>query len=141
CANSGIERFPDMKMTRRTAALCLGAAAFGAEKRRHAMQELTPADSVTIREEKDWYMHSAGVVALDDELVCTYRRSDEHIASLAEVWCARSRDGGRTWTDHKMITRLGWEPDKACWIAPQLNRTRDGWLVLIIDRGEKLAKF
>src|ERR1044072_8998899 len=116
-AKSGIERFLAMKMTRRTATLRLGAAAFGAEKPRHGMRELTPADSVTIREEKDWYMHSVGVVALDNELVCTYRRSDEHIASGAEVWCTRSRDGGRTWTDHKMITRLGWDPDKASWIA------------------------
>jgi hypothetical protein len=130
-----------MKMTRRTAALCMSAAAFGAARRRDEMRVVPAADAVTIREEKGWYMHSVGVVALDDELVCTYRRSDEHVASQAEVWCTRSRDGGRTWTDHRMITRLGWEPDKACWIAPQLNRTRDGWLVMIVDRGEKLSKF
>jgi hypothetical protein len=119
----------------------MGAAVFGAPARRHAMRELTAADRVTIRAERDWYMHSVGVVALGDELVCTYRRSDEHIASEVEVWCTRSKDGGRTWTNHKMLTRLAWEPDKACWVAPQLNKTRDGRLLLIIDRGEKLSKF
>lgn len=112
-----------------------------AKSGRHTMRELTEADRVTIRAEKDWYMHSGGVVAFDDELVCTYRRSDEHVASEVEVWSARSADGGRSWTDHKMITRLAWETDKACWVAPQLSRTRDGWLLLIIDRGEKLTKF
>lgn len=121
--------------------VCMGAAALRAPAAMRGMRELTAADRFTIRAEKDWYMHSAGVVALGDELVCTYRRSDEHIASEVEVWCARSKDGGRTWTDHKMITRLAWEPDKACWVAPQLNRTRDGRLLLIIDRGEKLSKF
>lgn len=86
-------------------------------------------------------MHSAGVVSVGKEVVCTYRRSDEHIASYVEVWCCRSADGGRTWNDHQLLTKLGWEPDKACWVAPQLNKTKDGTLVLIIDRGEKLSKF
>jgi hypothetical protein len=130
-----------MKLTRRTALGCLGAAAHGAPARAQGMRELTAADRVTIRAEQGWYMHSAGVVAIGDELVCTYRRSDEHIASHVEVWCTRSRDGGRTWTDHQMITKLAWEPDRACWVAPQLNRTRDGSLLLIIDRGEKKSKF
>jgi hypothetical protein len=103
---------------------------------------LLPASSrVTIREEEGWYMHSAGVAALQDELVCTYRRSDEHIASEVEVWSCRSKDGGRNWTDHQRITRLGWDPDKAAWVAPQLGKTRDGTLLLLIDRGEKLSKF
>jgi hypothetical protein len=38
-------------------------------------------------------------------------------------------------------TRLCWEPDRACWVAPQLGSTRDGRLLLLIDRGEKLSKF
>ena len=130
-----------MRMTRRAAALCLGAAALEAGAHRRRMRELAAADRVTVRQEKGWYMHSAGIAALGGELVCTYRRSDEHIASEVEVWSARSRDGGRTWTDHRMITRLAWEPDKACWVAPQLSRTRDGRLLLIVDRGEKLHKF
>ena len=58
-------------------------------------------------------------------------RSDEHVASMAEVWCCRSADGGRTWTDHKMITRLGWDPDKASWVAPQLGKTKDGKLLVL----------
>jgi hypothetical protein len=55
-------------------------------------------------------------------------------------WCARSVDGGRTWGDHRIITDSSWEKDKACWIAPQLSRLRDGRLVLIADRGVKKSK-
>src|SRR5215472_16639836 len=127
-------------ITRRTAILSATAPLLKASLRQY-MLELAPEDRFTVRAEDDWYMHSAGVVAFGDELVCTYRRSDEHIASEVEIWCARSSDGGRTWTDHRMITRLGWEPDRACWVAPQLTRTRDGRMLLLVDRGEKLSKF
>jgi hypothetical protein len=105
------------------------------------MRELSGSDRITIRAENGWYMHSAGVAAFDNELVCTYRRSDEHIASEVEIWCCRSTDGGRTWQDHKLISRTSFENDRACWIAPQLNRTRDGTLLLLCDRGVKLSKF
>jgi hypothetical protein len=108
----------------------MAAPAFGAEIER-----------TTIRAEPDWYMHSAGVEFVDGQLVCTYRRSDEHVASVVEVWCARSRDQGRTWTDHRRITRTTYQDDHACWVAPQLSSTRDGRLLLLIDRGVKLSQF
>ncbi len=129
-----------LPITRRTAIATLAAAAI-APAASSAGRVLPASARTTIREEENWYMHSAGVAAIGKEVVCTYRRSDEHVASYVEVWCCRSADGGRTWSDHKLLTKLGWEPDKACWVAPQLNKTKDGTLALIIDRGEKTSKF
>lgn len=125
-------------MTRRT---LLSMLAAGALPRRDRMRSVPPPDRITIREEEGWYMHSAGVEALGNELVCTYRRSDEHIASLVEIWCARSTDGGRSWGDHRLISRSSFESDRACWVAPQLGRTRDGRMLLLTDRGVKKTKF
>jgi len=49
---------------------------------------------------------------------------------------ARSSD--RTWKDHKEISRFRLEPDRACWVAPQLSKLRDGRLMLLGDpHGEK----
>lgn len=101
------------------------------------MLELPKTARVTIRADENWYMHSAGVAAFGDELVCTCRRSDEHIASEVETWCCRSYDGGRTWQDHRLISGTSFEKDQACWVAPQLNRTKDGTLLLLCDRGVK----
>lgn len=126
----------------RRAALLLAASGVAYPKSRETMREVSAADRVTIREDKGFYLHSVGLAAFpDDELVCTYRRSDEHIASEAEIWCCRSRDRGRTWTGHTMISRLGWDPGKASWVAPQLGQGRDGTLYLLVDRGEKKSKF
>jgi hypothetical protein len=130
-----------MPLTRRAALFAVAAAPFRAAVRRDAMREVAPADRVTIRAEEGWYMHSAGVESFGKELVCTYRRSDEHIASRVEIWCARSADGGRTWTDHRLICSSSFEKDAACWVAPQLGRTRDGRLLLIVDRGVKKSKY
>jgi hypothetical protein len=132
-----------MKITRRDWVLGFPALAGCGPKteRRERMHEISESDRVTIREDEGWYMHSAGVASFGDELVCTYRRSDEHIASEVEIWCCRSADGGRTWTDHKMISRTSFETDQACWVAPQLSKTRDGTLLLLSDRGVKLSKF
>src|ERR1017187_3368901 len=83
------------------------------------MREVADSNIVTIAEDPEWYMHCAGIATLDRELVCTYRKSDEHTASRVMEWCARSVDSGRTWGDHRIITDSSWENDKACWIAPQ----------------------
>ncbi len=107
-----------------------------------SIREVPPERRFNIRVEEGWYMHSVGLAAFPDgELLCTYRRSDEHIASESEAWCCRSTDGGRTWKDHKLITRSAFDPDKACWVAPQLGQGRDGTLYLLIDRGQKKSKF
>lgn len=130
-----------MQLSRREAMILFGAPALPAAGRAVRTRELPETSRVTIREEADWYMHSAGVCTVGNEIVATYRRSDEHIASYVEVWCCRSRDGGRTWSDHKLLTKLGWDTDKAAWVAPQLGKTRDGILLLLIDRGEKTSKW
>jgi hypothetical protein len=130
-----------MRFTRRQAISTLMAAPLAAAPRRDAMRIVPATSRFTIREEDEWYMHSAGIESFGDELVCTYRRSDEHIASVVEIWCARSTDGGRSWSDHRLVSRSSWEGDKACWVAPQLCRTRDGRLLLIADRGQKKNKF
>lgn len=129
----------------RRQALAAGAGAFlsvstASAKRRDAMRALTPSQITTVDEHPDWYMHSAGVAVVGNELVCTYRKSDEHMASVVDIWCARSKDGGRTWTDHKLISPSSWEKDKAAWVAPQLTQLRNGDLLLIVDKGNKKFK-
>lgn len=134
-------------MRRRTAIgeLAAGAACSTAgltqSRRRKLPAQLDPSRIVTIREEADWYMHSAGLAELSNELVCTYRRTDEHIASISDIWCCRSTDGGRSWTDHQLISASSFEKDRACWVAPQLGKTRNGRLLLLSDKGQKTSKF
>jgi hypothetical protein len=128
---------------RRQAIAALGgiAAAASAAPRRKMPARVDPSRIVTLREEADWYQHSAGLAAVGNELVCTYRRTDEHIASISDIWCCRSTDGARTWTDHQLVSASSFEKDKACWVAPQLGHTRKGRLLLLSDRGNKLTKF
>ncbi|MBI4907595.1 MAG: exo-alpha-sialidase [Acidobacteria bacterium] len=126
-----------VELTRRQALTISGAAWLGQTR----LQAAEP-ERVTVRAEAGWYMHSAGVAAYaDGEIVCTYRRSDEHIASIVEIWCCRSRDGGRTWSDHRLISTSSYERDQACWVAPQLGKLKDGTLLLLADRGRKTSKF
>ncbi|MFN9457688.1 MAG: sialidase family protein, partial [Acidobacteriota bacterium] len=128
-------------MKRRTAIASLAAAAVAKTKPGNLPVKLDPARIVTLREEPDWYMHSAGLAAIGNELVCTYRRTDEHIASISDIWSCRSTDGGRTWTGHQLVSPSSFEKDKACWVAPQLGKTRNGRLLLLSDKGNKLSKF
>ncbi|MBL8178582.1 MAG: exo-alpha-sialidase [Bryobacterales bacterium] len=126
-------------LTRREAILLAAAPLLDAAP---AVREVPPSRRFNIRVEEGWYMHSVGLAAFPDgELLCTYRRSDEHIASESEIWCCRSKDGGRTWTGHTLISRTAWDPDQACWVAPQLGQGRDGALYLLTDRGRKKSKF
>lgn len=129
------------RMKRRTAIASLAAAALAKTKRSNLPAKLDPSRIVTLREEPDWYMHSAGLAAIGNELVCTYRRTDEHIASVSDIWSCRSTDGGRTWTGHQLVSPSSFEKDKACWVAPQLGKARNGRLLLLSDKGNKLSKF
>lgn len=131
-------------ITRRTAVASIAAAStapIASANRGKLPTKLDPSRILTIREEPDWYFHSAGLAAIDGELVCTYRRTDEHIASISDIWSCRSKDGARTWTDHQLISPSSFEKDKACWVAPQLGKTRKGRLLLLSDRGNKNSKF
>lgn len=133
-----------MEITRRSilqsTAAVLGASPILMAGKRTDMREVGESNIITVAADPEWYMHCAGVATVGDELVCTYRKSDEHTASRVMQWCARSGDGGRTWGDGRMITDSSWESDKACWVAPQLTKFKDGRLVLIADRGVKKWK-
>jgi hypothetical protein len=133
-------------MTTRRAALAMFASGLAAPPTPAKSPAKLPAKLdasriVTLREEAGWYMHSAGLAEVEGELICTYRRTDEHIASISDIWCCRSRDGGRTWTGHQLISSSSFDQDQACWIAPQLGKSRQGRLLLLSDRGRKLSKF
>src|ERR1700721_4218957 len=104
----------------------------------HGMRQLRPEQRITVADDPATYFPSAGVAAnADGSLVCVYRRSDEHQATEVAVCVAYSQDGGESWHGHRELTRLTFARDKACWVAPQLGWTRDGRLLVIIDRGEK----
>jgi hypothetical protein len=128
-------------MNRRTALSMLAAPAFARSGRGKLPPRLDASRIVTLREEADWYMHSAGLACVDGELICTYRRTDEHIASISDIWSCRSKDGGKTWEDHRLIAESSFEKDRACWVAPQLGKTKSGKLLLLADLGKKLTKF
>jgi len=130
-------------ITRRSALATIAGPAFTARPARPARlpRTLDPSRIVTIREDPGWYMHSAGLATIGNELICTYRRTDEHIASISDIWSCLSTDRGRTWTSHQLISPSSFEKDKACWIAPQLGKTRGGRLLLLSDRGNKLSAF
>ena len=86
---------------------------------------------------RGWYHSVGGVADTPDGLVATYRLSDSHTALYTHVMAARSRDGGRTWGEHRSLTeRNVWQHD-AAWVAPQLSRLRDGRLVIIVDEGHR----
>lgn len=84
-----------------------------------------------------WYYHSLGVVETPAGLVCTYRRTDAHQALISDIWTARSTDGGRTWTNHQLISHSDVWNEGGLWVAPQLSRLRDGRLVILADFGRR----
>jgi len=134
-----------MKQNRREALTALlggmaGAACRAEAPRIQPMKEIPAASRVTAAEEHGWYLSVAGIAEAKGNLIVTYRRSDAHRASDSYIMTARSEDGGRTWKDHRPIHHLSWENNRACWVAPQLTALRDGRLVLVADRGEKLNK-
>lgn len=86
---------------------------------------------------RGWYHSVAGIKDTADGLVATYRLSDSHTAVSTHVMVARSRDGGRTWSEHRSISRRNVWEHHACWVAPQLSRLADGRLVIICDEGHR----
>jgi hypothetical protein len=87
---------------------------------------------------RGWYNSVANVVAAKDgALVAVYRLSDYHTALETYIMVARSADGGRTWTGHRVIAKANvWETQSA-WIAPQMSILRDGRIVIISDLGQR----
>ena len=102
-----------------------------------AHNDTYPASFSRCPNPRGWYHSVGGVADISDGLVATYRLSDSHTALYTHVMAARSRDGGRTWGEHRSLTeRNVWQHD-AAWVAPQLSRLRDGRLVIIVDEGHR----
>lgn len=87
---------------------------------------------------RGWYNSVANVVAArDGHLVAVYRLSDNHTALQTYIMTARSADGGRTWTGHRVIASANvWEHERA-WVAPQMSILSDGRIVVICDQGHR----
>jgi hypothetical protein len=87
---------------------------------------------------RGWYHHVANVVTLDDgSLLACYRVSDSHNVITTFIVVARSNDGGRTWTGHKVIAQANVWVDQAVWVAPQMSLLKDGRVVVICDLGHR----
>jgi hypothetical protein len=142
------------QLTRRTflaqSALASGAAiasgryvvAQAPSRTGHDGIRMIPADHIfTVADTPDVYHHSAGIVSTQEGLVCIYRTSDQHIASWVNINMARSRDGGRTWQDHRVLSETSFAKDRATWVAPQTSQLRDGRIAVLVDRGEKHSPF
>jgi hypothetical protein len=111
---------------------------------RDAMREIPDAQKFLIANEtkgapdkKGWYYHVLNVADTPEGLLCVYRKTDAHTALMSDIMSARSTNGGRTWTDHKLISHSDVWNEGGLWVAPQLTRLRDGRLVIIADFGRR----
>lgn len=107
------------------------------KKPRHAMRHVAESAKVDVARDDRWYQAFTGVAATGGTLVCAYLRTDQHLRNTTDIMVARSEDGGRTWQDYKSIAHLNVNDHGATWVAPELNRLRDGRLVLICDKGAR----
>lgn len=111
---------------------------------RNAMREIPEAQKFLIANEtkgapdkKGWYYHVLNVTDTPEGLLSVYRKTDAHTALASDIMSARSADGGRTWTEHKLISHSDVWNEGGLWVAPQLTRLRDGRLVIIADFGRR----
>lgn len=116
------------------------------EMYRVEMREIPDASKFLIANEREgapdkdgWYYHALNVVETNRGLVCVYRRTDAHRAIISDIMTAFSRDGGRTWTDHRVIAHSDVWNQGGLWVAPQLSKLRDGRLVIIADFGSRTS--
>lgn len=103
----------------------------------HGMRAVSEASKVIIAKDSNWYQGFTGVAVTKGVLVAAYLRTDQHLRNTTDIMVARSEDGGRTWMDHKSIAHSNVNEHGAVWVAPELNRLRDGRLVLICDLGNR----
>lgn len=103
----------------------------------HGMRTLTDAHTFTVADTPGIYHHSAGIVSTPDGLVCVYRTCDEHVATWSNINAAFSRDGGKTWFGHKVLSESGSLKTGGCWVAPQTSRWRDGRIAVLADFGKQ----
>ncbi len=111
-----------------------------------AMREIPDAQKFIIGNETKgapskhgWYYHVLNVTDTPDGLLCVYRRTDSHTAVISDIMSARSTDGGRTWTDHQLISHSDVWNEGGLWVAPQLSKLKDGRLVIISDFGKRTS--
>ena len=114
----------------------------GPRKISPGMREVAEANKVIVARDADWYCGFTGVSTATAEdgkevIVCSYLKTDQHLRTTTDIMIARSEDGGRTWKDHRSLSHLDVEHDGAIWVAPELNRLRDGRLALICDKGNR----
>lgn len=90
---------------------------------------------------RGWYYKCANIVqAKDGALVASWQLSDNHTSLMSYLMSARSTDGGRTWSDYRVISKANVWEDHAIWVVPQMSVLRDGRIVIIVDRGHRTAK-
>lgn len=103
----------------------------------HGMRAVAEGAKTFVAKDSNWYQAFTGVARGKEAIVAAYLRTDQHLRNTTDIMVARSTDGGRTWTDHKSIAHADVERDGAIWVAPEINRLRDGRLVLICDLGQR----
>lgn len=87
-----------------------------------------------------WYYKCANVVlAKDGSLVACWQYSDNHVSLASWIMVARSRDGGRTWGEHRAISHSNVWEHRWIWVVPQMSVLRDGRIVIVVDRGQRNA--
>jgi hypothetical protein len=85
-----------------------------------------------------WYYKCANIVhATDGSLVACWQLSDQHTSLTSWIMVARSRDGGRTWDEHRPIAHASVAEHGAIWVVPQMSVLRDGRIVIVCDRGQR----
>ncbi|MBL9200578.1 MAG: exo-alpha-sialidase [Opitutaceae bacterium] len=84
-----------------------------------------------------YYKCANVVLARDGSLVACWQFSDNHVSLTSWIMVARSRDGGRTWGEHRAISHSNVWADQWVWVVPQMSVLRDGRIVIVADRGQR----
>lgn len=104
-----------------------------------AQKFLIAQDKVGSPDERGWYHHSVGVVDTPDGLICEYRKTDAHTGVISNIMACRSTDKGRTWREHKIVSKSDVWNTGGIWIAPQMSKLKDGRIVILSDFGNRTS--
>src|SRR5918994_6500695 len=80
---------------------------------------LIAAETAGAPDPRGWYHHVLNVAETPEGLICVYRRTDSHTAVISDIMTARSRDGGRTWTDHTLVAHSDVWVTRGLWVDPR----------------------